>query len=134
MTLSDTTASLGRVYFQVDSAASSGTVPVTFDTTPTQTLVLDDTGGSLGYSTRSGSIAVTAVAVPEPSTLILAIGGGLLLGGYGLHRRRRSRVRGYEGRGAVRRADLRENWCRFPFRMNEERLRRGPSTRDRAAR
>lgn len=88
--LSDTTVSLGRVYFQVDSAAPGGTVPLMFDTTPTQTLVLDDTGGSLDYSAQSGSIVVTATAVPEPSTLSLAIAGAVLLGGYGLHRRGKS--------------------------------------------
>ncbi len=38
VTLSDTTVSLGHVAFQVDLAATGGTVPVTFDTSPNQTL------------------------------------------------------------------------------------------------
>src|SRR5262249_16090311 len=49
ITLTDTTVSLGRVYFQVACAATGGTVPVMFDTSPMQTLVLEDMGNSLDY-------------------------------------------------------------------------------------
>ncbi len=77
VTLSDTTVSLGRVEFQVDPAAPGGTVPVTFDTSPIQTLVLDDAGTPLDCSTRSGSIVVAAAAVPEPSTLWMGVVGAI---------------------------------------------------------
>ena len=88
VTLSDTAVTLGRVYFQVAPTASGSTVPVTFDTSAMQTLVLDDLGNSLGYSPSSGSIVVTAGAVPEPPASALSTFGALLLAAYGLLRPR----------------------------------------------
>ncbi len=77
VTLTDTTVSLGRVEFQVDSTAQGGTVPVTFDTAPLQTQLLDDVGSPLDYSATSGSILITATAVPEPSTLLMGAVGAI---------------------------------------------------------
>lgn len=87
LSLSDTTVSLGRVYFRVDASAPGGTVPVAFDTAPLQTLLLDDSLNALDYATQPGSIAVTATAVPEPATFRLVVAGALFVGGYGRLRR-----------------------------------------------
>jgi hypothetical protein len=89
VTLSDTTVSLGRVDFQVDLTAQTGTVPVSFDTSPNQTLVLDDLGSPWDYSTTSGSILVSASSVPEPSAFLLMGAGALLVLGYARYFRRR---------------------------------------------
>lgn len=86
VTLTDTTVSLGRIDFQVATTAPGGLAPVTFDTSATQTLVLDGSGNPLSYSAPSGSIEVTAAAVPEPSTLGLVIMGAVCFAAHGLRR------------------------------------------------
>ena len=75
--LTDTTVSLGRIVFRLDQGTPGGTVPLTFDMDPLQTIILDDNGSPLDAVAQSGSIFVTAAAVPEPSTLLLGIIGGI---------------------------------------------------------
>ncbi len=74
---------LGLISFTVSASAASGIVPVSiipFDinTAPSGTLISDNNGGSIPFSTSDGTITVQAgtTVVPEPSTLMLTIVGG----------------------------------------------------------
>ena len=79
---------LGLISFTVGASAASGTVPVSiipFDmnTAPNGTLISDNQGGSIPFTTSNGTITIHAgTVVPEPSTFTLTIvggGGGILL-------------------------------------------------------
>ena len=79
---------LGLISFTVGASAASGTVPVSsipFDinTAPNGTLISDNQGGSIPFTTSDGTITIRAGnVVPEPSTFTLTIvggGGGMLL-------------------------------------------------------
>ena len=80
---------LGLISFTVDASAASGIVPVSiipFDinTAPNGTLISDNQGGSIPFTTSDGTITIQAgtTVVPEPSTFMLTIvggGGGMLL-------------------------------------------------------
>ena len=94
VTLNDQTVGLGRIYFSVAAGAPTATVPVTFDTSLDQTVVVDDTltpYDSSVLTIHDGSIDVTgqAAAVPEPSTLAQAAAGALATALACLRRRRR---------------------------------------------
>lgn len=74
---------LGLISFTVGASAASGTVPVSsipFDinTAPNGTLISDNQGGSIPFTTSDGTITIQAgtTVVPEPSTLMLTIVGG----------------------------------------------------------
>ena len=74
---------LGLISFTVDASAASGIVPVSiipFDisTAPNGTLISDNQGGSIPFTTSDGTITIQAgkTVVPEPSTLMLTIVGG----------------------------------------------------------
>ena len=74
---------LGLISFTVGASAASGTVPVSiipFDinTAPNGTLISDNQGGSIPFTTSNGTITIQAgtTVVPEPSTLTLTIVGG----------------------------------------------------------
>jgi hypothetical protein len=81
---------LGLISFTVDASAASGTtVPVSiiqFDksTASNGTLISDNQGGSIPFTTSDGTITIQAgtIVVPEPSTLMVTVvigGGGILL-------------------------------------------------------
>ena len=74
---------LGLISFTVSASAASGIVPVSiipFDinTAPSGTLISDNNGGSIPFTTSNGTITIQAgtTVVPEPSTLMLTIVGG----------------------------------------------------------
>ncbi len=78
---------LGLISFTVDANASSGIVPVSiipFDinTAPNGTLISDNQGAPIAFTTSDGTITIHGAAVPEPSTFVLAIvgvGGSIVL-------------------------------------------------------
>ncbi len=79
---------LGLISFTVSASAASGIVPVSiipfdFNTAPSGTLISDNNGGSIPFTTSDGTITIRAgTVVPEPSTFTLTIvggGGGMLL-------------------------------------------------------
>jgi hypothetical protein len=74
---------LGLISFTVDASAASGIVPVSiipFDinAAPNGTLISDNLGVSIPFTTPDGTITIQAgtTVVPEPSTLMLTIVGG----------------------------------------------------------
>ena len=74
---------LGLISFTVGASAASGMVPVSiipFDinTAPNGTLISDNQGGSIPFTTSDGTITIRAgtTVVPEPSTFTLTIVGG----------------------------------------------------------
>ena len=73
---------LGLISFTVGASAASGTVPVSiipFDinTAPNGTLISDNQGGSIPFTTSNGTITIRQeTVVPEPSTFTLTIVGG----------------------------------------------------------
>ena len=68
-----------------DSRGSN--VPVSLDTSPNQTLLLDDLVSPCDYSTTSGSILVTASFVPEPSNAVFRGTVAFPLPSHALHSR-----------------------------------------------
>ena len=98
---------LGLISFTVDASAASGVVPVSiipFDinTAPNGTLISDNQGGSIPFTTSDGTITIQAAnVVPEPSTFMLTIvgaGGSILLS---LVLRRRDRRRHHTRRNVA---------------------------------
>jgi hypothetical protein len=88
---------LGLISFTVDASAAPGVVPVSiipFDsnTAPNGTLISDNQGGSIPFTTSDGTITIQARSVvPEPTSIISGLTALLVLAGFhGVHRVRRS--------------------------------------------
>jgi hypothetical protein len=92
---------LGLISLTVDAGAASAIVPVSiipFDinTAPNGTLISDNQGGSIAFTTSDGTITIQGAAVPEPSSVVSAVAAALILAGvYGARRLRRFRARLY---------------------------------------
>ncbi len=87
---------LGLISFTVGASAASGIVPVSiipFDinTAPNGTLISDNQGGSIPFTTSDGTITIGAVsAIPEPASIITGLTALLILAGvHGVRRLRR---------------------------------------------
>ncbi len=65
---------LGRVFFDVAPGDSAGAKAVNFTAFPGTTLS-DNLGGNITFNSSPGTITVVSSAVPEPSTLMLALLG-----------------------------------------------------------
>ena len=73
------TYGLGLISFSVDANATSKTVPIQIipfsSTDPHGTQISDPNGGALPFVTSDALITVHAGAIPEPSSIVLALSG-----------------------------------------------------------
>ena len=102
---------LGLISFTADASAAPGIVPVSiipFDinTAPNGTLISDNQGVSIPFTTSDGTITIGAGnVVPEPASIISGLTALLILAGFHrVHRVRRSRhcqvkIRGFASLG-----------------------------------
>jgi hypothetical protein len=75
---SGATVSLGRVSFLVSVAAALGPNAITLSGAPVTSLI-DSLGNDVTFSGVDGTITVTAASIPEPSSIVLGIGGLVVL-------------------------------------------------------